>query len=75
MFNLNKEIDFRCDFYSVGVVFYKMLLERFFFESNNRQELVLMHISQLLQPLCEIDLSIPIPLSNLVIKLLEKKCG
>ena len=72
MIRLNKEIDFRCDFYNVGVVFYKMLSGRFPFESNDRQELVLMHISQTPQPLCEIDPSIPIPLSNLVMKLLEK---
>merc|ERR1719343_945958 len=68
----SKGVDFRSDFYSLGVVFYKMLTGRYPLDSEDKLELVQMHIYQEPVPPCKIDPSIPLPISNLVMKLLEK---
>jgi len=68
----NQSTDFRSDFYSLGIVFHFMLTGNLPFQSDNLSELKRMHMLQEVQPLHLIDPSIPVPLSNLVARLMQK---
>jgi histidine kinase len=69
---MNRVIDYRTDFYSLGVTFYELLARKLPFETADALELVHCHIAK--QPISpsEIDSGIPKAVSNLVIKLLAK---
>ncbi|TVR09598.1 MAG: GAF domain-containing protein, partial [Phormidium sp. GEM2.Bin31] len=69
---MNCSLDYRSDFYSLGVTFYELLLGRLPFESNDTMELVHCHIAQNPPPPHEIDPSIPVALSGILLKLLAK---
>lgn len=67
-----REIDFRTDFYSLGVTFYKMLTGLLPLEGENEIELTYSHIAK--EPLYPhvINDKIPEAISNIVMKLLAK---
>ncbi|MEM7017565.1 MAG: AAA family ATPase, partial [Pseudomonadota bacterium] len=69
---MNRGVDYRTDFYSLGVVFYEMLTGRLPFQHGDTMELVHAHIA--LMPISPHDLKpeVPLGLSKLVMKLLEK---
>jgi PAS domain S-box-containing protein len=69
---MNRSIDYRTDFYSLGVTFYELLCDRLPFATTDALELVHCHIAR--RPISphEIDATIPRPLSDLVMKLLAK---
>jgi serine/threonine protein kinase len=69
---MNRWLDYRTDFYSLGVTFYKLLTGRLVFETRNALELVHCHIAREPVPLDELDPSIPKILSRIVMKLLSK---
>ncbi len=69
---MNCSLDYRSDFYSLGVTFYELLLGRLPFESTDTMELVHCHIAQNPPPPHEIDPSIPEALSGILLKLLAK---
>ena len=66
---LNREVDFRSDFYSLGIILYRLLKRRYPFETENKLKLINMHIS--LDPLKDGNNTIPI--SDLIFKLLNKE--
>ncbi|NET14437.1 MAG: serine/threonine-protein kinase PknK, partial [Okeania sp. SIO1H6] len=70
---MNRYLDYRSDFYSLGVTFYQMLTDQLPFETNDALELVHCHIAQ--QPILPNHLKPEIPeaLSDIVMKLLAKK--
>ncbi|MBI4851599.1 MAG: AAA family ATPase [Acidobacteria bacterium] len=72
---MNTFIDYRADFYSLGVVFYQLLTGQLPFLSKDPIELVHSHIAK--QPIfpSEINLDIPKTISNIVMKLLEKNAA
>ena len=69
---VNRSIDFRSDFYSLGATFYESLCGRPPFLATDPMELVYCHIAQPVRPPVELDSKIPVVLSELVLRLLEK---
>ncbi len=69
---MNRFIDYRCDYYSLGATYYELLTGRPPFKANDALELVHSHIAQLPLPPCELNPAVPIPLSRLIMKLLAK---
>lgn len=69
---MNRAIDYRSDFYSLGVTFYEMLTGKLPFFSNDPMELVHCHLAQPPIPIEEIQPEIPLVLSHIVSKLMAK---
>ncbi|WP_004472857.1 trifunctional serine/threonine-protein kinase/ATP-binding protein/SpoIIE family protein phosphatase [Leptospira santarosai] len=69
---LNRSVDFRSDGYSIGALFYWFLTGKPPFESDDPLEIIHSHIARVPVPVCEKRKEIPVPISNLVMKLLSK---
>ncbi|MEG4231406.1 AAA family ATPase [Microcoleus sp. Pol11C3] len=69
---MNRGIDYRTDFYSLGVTFYELLAGQLPFQSNDAMELVHSHIAKQAPSLHEINPQIPSVLSEIVSKLMAK---
>jgi predicted ATPase/serine phosphatase RsbU (regulator of sigma subunit) len=69
---MNRSVDYRSDFYSLGVTFYQMLTGKLPFESKDLLELVHAHLAKTPSSVHEVDSSIPISLSQIVEKLMAK---
>ena len=69
---INRDIDYRSDFYSLGIVFYKILTGNYPFESENALKLLHLQICQDPLPVHIIDSNLPVSLSAMVSKLMEK---
>ena len=69
---MNRSLDYRTDFYSLGATFYKILTQQLLFETQDALELVHCHLARDPVPPHEIDASIPKTISQIVMKLLAK---
>ncbi len=69
---INRRIDFRTDFYSLGILFYELLTGQPPFVAQDKLELIHSHIARLPPPLYQIRRDIPPTLSAIVLKLLAK---
>jgi predicted ATPase/GAF domain-containing protein len=69
---MNRGMDYRSDFYSLGVTFYELLTNKLPFETTDPMELVHCHIAQQPLPVHELIPDIPLAVSNIVKKLLAK---
>ena len=69
---MNRVIDYRTDFYSLGFTFYELLTNQLPFESVDALELVHCHIAKQPTPPHEINPEIPLPVSEIVMKLMAK---
>ncbi|MEM9539949.1 MAG: AAA family ATPase [Cyanobacteria bacterium P01_E01_bin.42] len=69
---MNRNIDYRTDFYSLGVTFYEMLTGKLPFEATDLLELVYCHIAKNPIPPCQLDPEIPQGISAIILKLLAK---
>ncbi|NQZ06825.1 MAG: AAA family ATPase [Algicola sp.] len=65
-------VDHRSDFYSLGVILYQLLCGQKPFEADDFPTLLQAHTTRLPEPLDTIDTKIPVEVSAIVQKLLEK---
>ncbi|HEY9864323.1 MAG TPA: serine/threonine-protein kinase PknK, partial [Candidatus Obscuribacterales bacterium] len=69
---MNRGIDYRSDFYSLGVTCYQLLTGKLPFQSSDIMELVHCHLAKQAIPIHHVNLNIPIILSEIINKLMAK---
>jgi PAS domain S-box-containing protein len=69
---MNRDVDYRTDFYSLGVTLYEMLTGELPFQSLDPLELIHSHIARLPAPPRALRAEVPEPVSALVLRLLGK---
>ncbi|GAB1545444.1 hypothetical protein NUACC21_81200 [Scytonema sp. NUACC21] len=69
---MNCSIDYRTDYYSLGVTFYEMLTGQLPFVSTDPMEIIHCHIAKKPIPPHELNSEIPVMVSEIVMKLLAK---
>lgn len=70
---MNRKIDYRTDFYSLGIILYELLTHRHPFPTQDLTELIQNHINKVPLSPIEIDSNHPESLSLIIMKCLEKK--
>src|SRR5919199_4083008 len=69
---MNRVIDYRTDFYSLGVTFYEILAGQLPFPTTDPMELVHCHIAKMPTPLIAVNPAVPPILNDIVMKLMAK---
>jgi len=69
---INRPIDYRTDFYSLGIMFYQMLTGELPFQTEGALELVYSHIAKIPPMVTEKNPQVPTVLAEMVEKLLAK---
>ncbi|TGK05001.1 GAF domain-containing protein [Leptospira semungkisensis] len=69
---MNRSVDYRSDFYSLGITFYEMLLGKLPFDGDDLLQLVHSHLAKIPVPPKELRPEVPSVLSDIVMKLLAK---
>ena len=69
---MNRRIDYRTDFYSLGVTLYQLLTGVLPYQGNDTLELVHCHIAKKPIPPEEINPKIPSTISQIILKLMQK---
>ncbi len=72
---MNRSLDYRTDFYSLGVTFYQLLTGRLPFETTDPLELVHCHLALTPIPPNQLNPEIPKAVSDIVMKLLAKNAA
>ncbi|HSA14943.1 MAG TPA: AAA family ATPase [Spirochaetota bacterium] len=70
---MNRSVDYRSDYYSLGVTMYELFTGRLPFNSDDPMELVHSHIARKPIPPHKINSSVPAPLSEIILKLMAKR--
>ncbi len=69
---MNRSVDYRTDFYSLGATFYELLTQQVPFPTGDAMEVVHAHLAKQPVPPHEINPEIPPIISEIVLKLLSK---
>lgn len=69
---MNRSLDYRSDYYSLGVTFYEMLTGKLPFTATDPLELIHCHLANIPQPPTQLEPAIPIVLSDIILKLMAK---
>ncbi|MEB3292249.1 MAG: AAA family ATPase [Synechococcales bacterium] len=69
---MNRGIDYRADFYALGITLYQLLSGKLPFESDDPMELIHCHIAKLPVPVNHVNLDVPAVVAAMVSKLMAK---
>ena len=69
---MNRDLDYRSDFYSLGITFFQLLTGQLPFRAADTLEWIHTHISKPLPSPCDINPAVPKPLADIVRKLTAK---
>ncbi|MFC2055284.1 AAA family ATPase, partial [Chloroflexota bacterium] len=69
---MNRPVDYRTDFYSLGIILYELFTGQLPFESGDTLEMIHAHIARQPQPPQQIESGIPDLVSDIILKLLAK---
>ncbi|MEM6436052.1 MAG: serine/threonine-protein kinase PknK, partial [Cyanobacteria bacterium P01_D01_bin.115] len=69
---MNRGIDYRADYYSLGCTLYQLLTGRLPFKADDPLELVHGHMAKVATPVHQLNPTVPHPLSAIVAKLMAK---
>ena len=69
---MNRALDYRTDFYSLGITFYELLTQQLPFTSQEHMKLVYYHLAKEPTPPHNINADIPLVISNIILKLMAK---
>ncbi|MEG3846173.1 serine/threonine protein kinase, partial [Microcoleus sp. herbarium13] len=69
---MNRGIDYRSDFYSLGVTFYQLLVGKLPFQSDDPMQLIHSHLAGRAIPVDKANPELPLVLSQIVAKLMAK---
>ncbi len=69
---MNRNIDYRTDYYSLGITLYELLTGRKPFESNDLLEILHFHIAKTPRTVLEVDPTVPTTISKIIMKLISK---
>ena len=70
---MNRKVDYRSDFYSLGIVFYELLTGHTPFQDEDKLTCLQKHITRQHLPVTEIRSDVPESISQIIDKLLAKK--
>lgn len=69
---MNRNVDYRSDFYSLGITFYEMLTGKVPFQSKDPMELTYSHVAKEPEDISKININIPKVISDIILKLIAK---
>lgn len=69
---MNRDLDYRSDYYSLGITFFELLTGRLPFQAEDTLEWIHNHISKRPPSLCEANPAVPAALEAIVLKLIAK---
>lgn len=69
---MNRGIDYRSDFYSLGITFFELLTGQLPFQADEPMEIVHAHLAKQPLSVCELNSNLPIMLGEIIRKLMAK---